>query len=133
MRSPRRETDLLGGERGPKQSNSAVDVVADPPRGADSLVEIEGRDPSDREAVTEVDVVRHRERIAPDPGKRGDVRELHQGRVALDPRKQRLVQRALPRDTHPGGLVHRNLVGELSAGDQPRNLRHGAARAMAAI
>ena len=132
MRSPRRGRTSSTGERGPKQSNAAVDVVADPPGGDDSLVEIERGDPSDGEAVTEVDV-RHRERVALDAGKRGDVRELHQGRVALDPRKQRLVREEHSRDAHPGDLVHRNLVGELVAGDQPRNLRHGAARAMAAI
>jgi len=73
--------------------------------------------------------VRHRERVPLDPGQRRDVRELHERRVARDAVEERPVGEQHPGNAHPGDLRRRDLVGELVACDERRDLRrrHGGA------
>ncbi len=95
----------------PQETDAAVDVVADPARRDDPLVEVEGRDAADREAVALVGVGHD---VGPplDAGQAGDVAGLGERLVAADVREEprrgvdagRDAHRALGRDL-PGVVV----------------------------
>ena len=59
----------------PEESYASIDVVAYTARGDDPLLQVKGRDPADREAVTGMDV-RHCQRCFFDAGQCRDIGDL---------------------------------------------------------
>ena len=86
-------------ERQCQQPHPAVDVVPDAARRDHAVGELGRGDPTDRKAVSLMDVG-HRERRIDDPGERGDVLQLLQRPVAPDRLEQHVV------GEHPRGDAH---------------------------
>ena len=97
---------LVQGEIAANQTDAAADVVADTARGNDALVDVEGGDTADGEAVAPVDV-RHGVRGAHDARQTGDVLDLLEGVVEF----ARLDHAAAGED--PSRHAHRRLAVDL--------------------
>ena len=100
--------DVLEGEVGLDETDSAVDIESYASGGDRSRVGVHGGDPSDGESVSPVDV-RHGHRAPDDPGEAGDVGGLLGGVVGTDAGDHRLVGVDYRVGPHADGFVHGDL------------------------
>ena len=109
--------DFLPGQRSRHQAHAAVDVEADPAGGNDAVGGVEGRHPSDREAVAAVPVG-HAQGVTHDSGQGGHVGGLFEHGF-VHPLQERTGA------VEAGGHEHPGLVG---AGKLPEGVGDSAKR-----